>query len=276
VSLGGPLGGPPPAANRAALALLDRAAALAERAPRLVHPEGNVTIGENRLVTLVVARITPLGVRMAADMRVTDPSQIQRGYVHAALKAVLLSPTVCVGYAGNIGFALHAIREIASLGVGFDAVQARLLAAHRDSKGVSEFLVAGLRPSRLVQIKEGGAAFDPAGWIGDGRAFREYQAEYHRKQWVPPREMYDSNDRAEDIEIAIRMKAAMDAVVEGPTSVGEGQDRVLTLPQGGDTKLWVRLSSWSFPASRTIFSRTRYPSTRRRRRSPNRCPLAWA
>jgi hypothetical protein len=184
-------------------------------------------------MTLVVARITPLGVRMAADMRVTDSSEIQRGYVHAALKAVLLSPTLCVGYAGNVRFALHVIREIASDAAGFDAAQARLLAAHRDSRGVAEFLVAGLRPSRLAEIKEGGAVFGRAGWIGDAQAFGDYQAEYHREQHIPPRDVYDSDDRADDIEIAIRMKSAMDAVVEGPTSVERGEDRVLTLPQGG-------------------------------------------
>jgi hypothetical protein len=184
-------------------------------------------------MTLVVARITPLGVRMAADMRVTDPSAIRRGYVHGALKAVLLSPTLCVGYAGNVDFAQHVIREVASKGLGFDAIQARLVDANRSSEGASDFLIAGLRPRRLIEIKKGRGVCCSAGWVGDASAFGDYQAEYHREQHIPPREMYDSGDRAEDIEIAIRMGAAMGAVVEGPGSVGQGEDRVLTLPQGG-------------------------------------------
>ena len=165
-------------------------------------------------MTLVVGRITPLGVRVAADMRVTDRHAVDRGYVHAALKAVVLTPTLCVAYAGNVAFALHAIHEIASEGLGFDAAGARLVDANRRSGGVSDFLVAGLRPARLIEIKEGRARPCSAGWIGDAGAFGDYQAEYHRDQHIPPREMYDSNDRAEDIEIAIRMGAAMRAVVE--------------------------------------------------------------
>ena len=138
-----------------------------------------------------------------------------------------------MGYAGNVDFALHAIREVASLGLTFDGARDRLVDANQSSGGASDFLVAGLRPSRLIEIKDGRGASCAAGWIGDARAFGDYQAEYHREHHIPPREMYDSGDRAEDIEIAIRMSAGMDAVVEGPASVGEGEHRVLTLPQGG-------------------------------------------
>jgi hypothetical protein len=184
-------------------------------------------------MTLVVARVTPLGVRVAADMRVTDPYKIRHGYVYGALKAVLLNPTLCVAYAGNVDFALHTIRRISSRGQGFDAAQARLVDASRESCGASDFLLAGLRPSQLVEIKDGHARVSSAGWIGDGRAFAEYQAEYHRAQPLMPREVHDSGDRADDIEIAVRMRAGMDAVVEGPTSFGEGEDRVLTAPKGG-------------------------------------------
>ena len=184
-------------------------------------------------MTLVVARITPLGIRMTADMRVTDPSAIRRGYVHGALKLIALAPTLCVGYAGNVDFALQVIREIASLGPTFHAARDRLVDANQRSGGASDFLVAGLRPSRLIEIKNSRGVSCSAGWIGDARAFAEYQAEYHRDQHIPPREMFDSGDQADDIEIASRMSAGMHAVVEGPVSVGEGEDRVLTPPQGG-------------------------------------------
>ena len=133
--------------------------------------------------------------------------------MHAALKLLTLSPTLCVGYAGNLDFALHVIREVASLGLTLDGARDRLVEANRSSGGASDFLVAGLRPSRLIEIKDGRGMSCAAGWIGDARAFADYQAEYHREQYIPSREMYDSSDRAEDIEIAIRMKTGMDAVV---------------------------------------------------------------
>jgi hypothetical protein len=138
-----------------------------------------------------------------------------------------------VGYAGNVAVALHAIREIQSRGLGFDATQARLADVNRDSRGASDFLVGGLRPSRLIEIKAGRGVPCSGGWIGDATAFAEYQAEYHREQFLPPPEFYDSADRASDIEIATRMGAGMNAVVEGPSSSGEGEHRVPTPALGG-------------------------------------------
>jgi hypothetical protein len=189
-------------------------------------------------MTLVVARVTPLGVRMAADMRITDEGGTKRGYVHGALKLVMLSPTLCVGYAGNIDFALHAIREVASADLDFDAAQGRLVDAHRRSIGASatsecQFLVAGLRPSRLIEIKDGQGRPCEAGLIGDASAAGDYQAAYFGEQWIPPRALFETAAQADDVEIASRMKTAMDAVVEGPISSGEGDERVLTLPEGG-------------------------------------------
>jgi hypothetical protein len=37
-------------------------------------------------MTLVVARVTPLGVRVAGDMRITNPDATESGFLHAELK----------------------------------------------------------------------------------------------------------------------------------------------------------------------------------------------
>src|SRR5947209_500916 len=62
-------------------------------------------------MSLVVGRTTPRGIRMTGDMRVTDPNATRSGYLEATLKTVLISPTLCVGYAGSVGAAMRAVVE---------------------------------------------------------------------------------------------------------------------------------------------------------------------
>jgi len=185
-------------------------------------------------VTLVVARLTPLGVRLAADMRITDPDDVRpQGYLGAALKLILLSPTLCIGYAGCRGAALKAIRQVASKGLDADEATALLLDAHLRSEQAAEFLIASLRPLALVVVKEGRAAAREAGWIGDHAAFTEYQRFYLQERVVWPRDYYDSDERAGDMEIAARMTDGMEAVVNGPGLVRNGETTTVSIPEGG-------------------------------------------
>lgn len=185
-------------------------------------------------MTLVVARVTPLGVRIAADMRITHPWEIQRGFLRAALKIILLNPTLCVAYGGNVGPALDAIRRISAEGLDIETASAQLLDAHVRSDPPSDFLVAGLRPSRLVAIKDGRVEDCEAGWLGDTEAFEEYQRYYHdAEQLQPPPEFYDSAERAADIEIANHMSRGMEAVVHGAAVKIDGDRRTVALPRGG-------------------------------------------
>jgi hypothetical protein len=186
-------------------------------------------------MTLVVARVTPIGVRVAGDMRITDPNAAgPRGFLGAALKVILLRPTLCIGYAGNVGLALAAIRRVASEDLSAEDVESQLLDVHRRSDGNTDFLIASLRPSRLVVVKNGRAKASSAAWIGDQRAFAEYQLHYYDElRRLLPLESYDSPERAEDIAIATRMGNGMEAVVHGASFVIEGETRILTRPQGG-------------------------------------------
>jgi hypothetical protein len=189
-------------------------------------------------MTLVVARVTPLGVRLLGDMRVTDPNAARpRGYVGAALKMILLRPTLCIAYAGNVGAALEAIREVHSRDLSADDAATYLLDAHRRSAVGADFLVASLRPSRLVAVKDGSMETVPAAWIGDFEAFAEYQRYYDQEVPRHPHEdFYDSAERAADIEIANRMGNGMDAVVHGPGLVIDGETLTVNIPQGGSHK----------------------------------------
>lgn len=185
-------------------------------------------------MTLVVARVTPLGVRVVGDMRITNPNAAgPSGFLGAALKLVLLRPTLCVAYAGNVGAALGAIREVDSNDLNADDAERHLLDAHRRSESKADFLIASLRPSRLVAIKSGRAQFCDAAWIGDCVAYAEYERFYLQELFRPSEDLYDSVERAEDIEIAARMANGMEAVVHGPSLVIEGETRTLTRPLGG-------------------------------------------
>jgi hypothetical protein len=185
-------------------------------------------------MTLIVARVTPLGVRIAADMRVTDPYEIQRGFLYAALKPILLSPTFCIAYAGLVSPALAAIRRVHADGLDLEAATSYLHQAHESSDRNVDFLVASLRPRTLIAIKEGRSSETGAEWIGDHVAFSDYQREYHRNRpYKLSPEMFDRPDRAEDIEVATRMSDGMRAVVDGPTHVVEDGIEKLVIPRGG-------------------------------------------
>jgi hypothetical protein len=188
-------------------------------------------------MTLVVARVTPLGVRLSGDMRVTDPKAAgPRGHLGAALKMILLRPTLCIAYAGNVGAALEAIREVHSRDLNTDDAESYLLDAHHRSAESADFLIASLRPSRLVAVKNGRSESLSAAWIGEPEAFAEYQRYYHQEVFRPPDDFYDSAERAGDIEIATRMGNGMAAVVYGPGLVIDGETRTVNIPQGGSHK----------------------------------------
>jgi hypothetical protein len=181
--------------------------------------------------------VTPLGVRLAADMRITDPNDRgPRGFLGAALKVILLSPTLCIGYAGNHGAALGAIRQVASEELGADEARSLLLDAHLRSDPKADFLIASLRPSALIVVKEDRAKDVAASWIGDQEAFAEYQRFYHQQPFRPPDDFYDSAERAGDIEIAARMGNGMEAVVHGASLVIDGETQTLNRPEGGSHK----------------------------------------
>jgi hypothetical protein len=185
-------------------------------------------------LTLVVAQTTALGVRLAADMRVTDPDAARSGFLHSSqLKLILLSPTLCIGYAGNVGAALVAIRD-ADVARGVEAVEQHLLAAHERSGRNVDFVVASLRPTRLVAVKEGRAEACDSTWLGDSAAFAEYEEHYSdQSNFRPPAEFYDSHDREADTNIANDMGAGMQAVVFGPAMIVRNGERILVRPEGG-------------------------------------------
>lgn len=172
-------------------------------------------------MTLIVANVTPRGIWLSSDMRITDPSAAKApGFLGAALKLILVSPTLCIGYAGTVGAAVAAVRHVDAEQMAPVPAAEHLLSVHLDDPTV-DFVVASLRPSVLVEIKDGRAERRETAWLGDLEAFKRYQALYHAEHFLPPFPDLDPESKA-DLDIAVRMNDAMQAVVladseaEGP------------------------------------------------------------
>jgi hypothetical protein len=182
-------------------------------------------------MTLAVAECTPLGVRLAADMRLTDPNAAHHGYLSARLKLVLVSPTQCVAYAGRDGLAITAIRHVFREQLDPTRTASYLLDVHVSEAQAADFLIASLDPIGLVAVKGGRAEPCSANWLGDQAAFNEYQRNYHAQHTLLPPDAYESADEAADIEIASRMSSGMQAAVHGAAVDASGN---LVLPSGGE------------------------------------------
>lgn len=189
------------------------------------------------------------------------------GFLGATLKVVILRSQFCIGFAGDIGRAIEAIRQVdVALGAGgeFDQVEAILLKANRTAGRCEppSFIVGRLKPAALTWIRDGMVSPDvPNAWVGDHKAFEVFQTEYIGGGTVPPefaahfpdgvpgetREAVrtaqertqrmmaeafaDTPGAAEDMRVAYRSHAAMDAVIgSGLKSVGESAIFVATRP----------------------------------------------
>jgi hypothetical protein len=163
-------------------------------------------------MSLIVARVTPRGVWLTSDMRITDPSAaIAPGFLGAALKVILISPTLCIGYAGSVGGALTAIERVDAESMTVSAAIEFLGSVHRGNSS-TEFIVAGLRPPLLVEIKDGRSERREAAWIGDAGAYNRYQALYHGDHFLAPGADLDAVYKA-DLDIAVAMNDAMQELV---------------------------------------------------------------
>jgi hypothetical protein len=164
-------------------------------------------------------------------MRITDPTVRVAGFGNAALKLIALSPTLCVGYAEDSGMAVRAI-SAAAADPDPESVADALLRAHRQSVHRADFLIASLRPHRLVCIKDGRMVETQSAWLGSRSAFLDYEQHYLRDRLYEPPPWPESPGHAEDTEIASRMGDGMNAVVHGSPRSADGTEVVI--PRGGD------------------------------------------
>jgi hypothetical protein len=166
-------------------------------------------------------------------MRITDPDATRSGFLHAALKIILVRPTLCVAYAGAVGVAVSSIKDVAREHLDDETASRRLLEAHLKSGQHADFLLASLRPPALRVIKDGHVQERESGWIGDHDAYAEYQQHYLAERWEPSSNFYASRAAEADLNVASRMGSAMYDVVFGAYDLSASGDPNAGRPRGG-------------------------------------------
>lgn len=168
-------------------------------------------------MTLAVGRQGADGViRVIADMRLTDPGEIRRGYPYAVLKNIILSPTTLVAYAGNAELAMSTIRSMKDASI--DDLTSGLLDSAERAQNDVDYLLANADHGLQRITRRGIEPHTDASWIGDQAAFEAYQRAYHQMplpetMWIegvsPPR---DELPDPEAMEPFIRMVTAIGAL----------------------------------------------------------------
>jgi len=97
-------------------------------------------------MTLIVARKTADGIQMVADTQVSDQRETHIGPIrHGVLKCIALSPSRCIGFAGNLELAKDALRWcFEHRNVTDEEIRRHLLRAHQSSHADTDFIFATL------------------------------------------------------------------------------------------------------------------------------------
>lgn len=140
-------------------------------------------------MTLVVAQIVENDLFVVGDSRLVDMDGTVRSPINGTLKIQLLSPELCIAFAGEIS--LPVMKELQVLtqqcsGYSQQRVAKEFLALHKRTNNVLDFIIASLSPyPGIYKISEGNCTSDiQAAWIGDIKAFSEYQKQYHQPDHI--------------------------------------------------------------------------------------------
>lgn len=120
------------------------------------------------------------------------------------LKTVILTPRLCLSYAGNVSFANELIKDfylsLYQKCNSYEVFLEEILNVHKKSNSETDFLMAfaGPEQSRIDKISNGKIESGlTTGWIGDYNAFKDYQKYYHTEDetLTTDRKMFNAFDR---------------------------------------------------------------------------------
>lgn len=147
-------------------------------------------------MSLVVAYIQNGRAYIVSDTKATNDGDTLLSLTKGVLKTVILNPSLCVSYSGDVRRALGALREIHKAGAidhSIDEVCERLEPGTRS--GTVDFLVA--TKDSLRTVKSGRSeANDLVAWIGEQPAFNSYQEYFHRTAVSPSYSAVKNEDLA--------------------------------------------------------------------------------
>ena len=186
-------------------------------------------------MSLVVARRIADEVRIISDTKISNPLALHQTPLTGALKCIVVSPTCCISFVGNIYIAEGALTPLLQGAISTRReLTSYLLGQHRQHGCQTDFIVTTVGEATAVDRISMGSLEEglPSAWIGDVEAFEAYQANYHttltRRQASP---YFDERFR-----IAGAMSDALDAVIDdsGIESVGDFTVSVSSQPAQGD------------------------------------------
>jgi hypothetical protein len=135
-------------------------------------------------MSLVVAQATENGSRIVSDTRVTFEWK-RPTFKTGTLKAIVLSPTVTICFAGDVLAGLEGVRDFAR-GLTetnkFDELLPNLQKRTVDRQRRVEFIVASVAAgSSITRIRDAEIELKlDSAWIGDHDAFERFQEERHK------------------------------------------------------------------------------------------------
>ena len=133
------------------------------------------------MMTLVVARkLTECHIEIVSDMRVTDLNDAGRKlFKSGALKAVVISRSRCICYAGNLHRALHTLESLFQKKLEDPPTETLidfLLKAHSEGNRDTDFILCELgEKAHIHAIRDLAHADVEMIWLGDHGAFSTYQ-----------------------------------------------------------------------------------------------------
>lgn len=131
-------------------------------------------------MTLIVTRIIENQIKILSDTKITDSGGTSQGLNNHILKAVIVNSGLCICYAGKIGKAEVAIKNVLQAQYELKPTLDYLLEKHKSWDYETDFIVAALTmasPS-LHRISGGQLTSTIATWLGNQDAFNYYQKKY--------------------------------------------------------------------------------------------------
>lgn len=144
-------------------------------------------------MSLVVAKVIDSIIRIESDSKITAPNAVQSNPFAGVIKSIILSPKVCISYAGNLAYADKALKQVFRKDIvnDVDALTAILLDINKESiadnpdnnSNQTDFIItSSVTEPQLIKISEGNINKNSKNaWIGDYRGFECYQRSFHQK-----------------------------------------------------------------------------------------------
>lgn len=167
-------------------------------------------------MSLIVARQIDDEVRIISDTKMMNYQALRQIPLDGGLKCIVISPTCCVSFSGNVRIAELALTPVMrNMSWSRQEITSHLLKQHRECGCKTDFIVAVVDEAVGIDRISDGLLEEglPSTWIGEHEAFAAYQANYHLESRPRPSEPF----LEERFLIAGRMNDAFAAVVADPS-----------------------------------------------------------